>query len=73
MGMAERGSVLPSLIVLAGPVLISSPGRMPCGAKTYEKPLKSPPGDPASNFCFNAGTLSRKALCFRKWHYVGKM
>lgn len=50
MGMAERGSVLPGLMVLAGPVLIWSPGRTPCGARTYEKPLKSPPGDPAARF-----------------------
>ena len=53
MGMADRGSVLPGLMVLAGPVLMWSPGRTPCGAKTYEKPLKSPPGDPAPNFCLN--------------------
>ena len=50
MGMAERGRVLPGLIVLAFPELMWSPGRTPCGANTYEKPLKSPPGEPASSF-----------------------
>lgn len=47
MGMAERGSMLPGLIVLAGPELMLSPGRTPCGARTYDIPLKSPPDDPA--------------------------
>ena len=61
MGMAERGSVLPGLIVLAGPVLIWSPGRTPCGANTYEKPLKSPPGDPAFDLQLKTGTLGKRS------------
>ena len=62
MGMAERGSVLPGLIVLAGPELIWSPGCTPCGARTYEKPLKSPPGDPVSTLYPSGETPMRTAF-----------